>query len=391
MSPDSALPGLRNISEIFRTAQAGTDGSLTIGYHGRILFHEHSGQWSAVGAESLPRVFGYSMAKGVSSIVVLWLVGSGVLSYEQPIADVWPEFAAHGKGNLTLAEMLMHQAGLAAVPDWLDNDASQYSQFVRLENALADAEPSYEPGTECGYHAITWGWLLNGIVRRATGLTIGGHAQRLFESLGITEIAMRLSDVPKGTGVAEMLGAVDPYHAVQSSRSESGAWVGVRPRSETRAAFGGSALGAKIANPQSWDIEQPAVNVLASSRGLANLYGALAGTSVETALALGLSQALRYRCDTRDRVVGFPMHWRCGFQSILTTRGFEPEVIGHSGFGGSGAWFDTASGLSCGFVTTTMAPKPFLDTRFASITSAVLDARDELLSEFETARATRTS
>ena len=44
--------------------------------------------------------FAASTAKGVATSVAHTLVDRGALSYEQRVADIWPEFSAHGKDRV---------------------------------------------------------------------------------------------------------------------------------------------------------------------------------------------------------------------------------------------------------------------------------------------------
>lgn len=372
LTPEVNFDRERVSTALHRTLD-GAPGSVCVMRGGEVLLDEVSGSWAHEPEGNATRVFGFSLTKGVTATVVAWLVGSGRLDYEQRIASVWPEFAAHDKQDVTLGMLLTHQAGLSAIPEWLDEDPGRYPDAAAIEAALAAGAPSYEPGTACGYHALTFGWLVNGFIRRATGNTIRDHAVELFEDLGIEEIALRSSDLPPGAKVAPLEGLHDAAAAASASQARTGTWVGIAPRSEARAALGGRALGTLLADPSTWDIEQPALNVLCSSRGLAALYDSIAVDS-NSPLARGMYQALRYRCDSRDRVLGFPMHWQGGYQAILSRRGYEPNLIGHRGFGGSGGWLDTESGLSCGFMTPRMTAKPFMDFRFADVTTAVCEA-----------------
>src|SRR5262249_50267945 len=53
-----------------------------------------------------------SCTKGAVAICVHALVERGELDLETPIARWWPEFAANGKGQITLTHALTHSTGL---------------------------------------------------------------------------------------------------------------------------------------------------------------------------------------------------------------------------------------------------------------------------------------
>ncbi len=110
-----------------------------------------------------------STAKGVASAVAHVLVERGELAYDMRAADVL-EFAAHGKGGVTLRHVLLHTAGVPAPP--YDTTVEDLCDWDHMCAVLAESRPWWEPGTRFGYHAQTFGFLLGEIVRRATGRTL---------------------------------------------------------------------------------------------------------------------------------------------------------------------------------------------------------------------------
>ena len=114
----------------------------------------------------------FSTTKGIVSALVLRLVAEGRLSLERPVADYWPEFAQQGKGNIPVKWLLSHRAGLPALREMLP-DAALYD-WERMTAALAAEKPWWEPGTRHGYHPVTFGWLVGEVIRRASGMSVGG-------------------------------------------------------------------------------------------------------------------------------------------------------------------------------------------------------------------------
>ncbi|MDX6240475.1 MAG: hypothetical protein QOG10_5295, partial [Kribbellaceae bacterium] len=108
-----------------------------------------------------------STGKGATATVANLLVDRGLLDYDAPIGAVWPEFAVHGKDKATLRQVLTHSIGLPAVP--ADTTVEDLTDCTKMTEALAAAEPWWEPGTRMTYHAQTFGFLVGEIVRRATG------------------------------------------------------------------------------------------------------------------------------------------------------------------------------------------------------------------------------
>jgi CubicO group peptidase (beta-lactamase class C family) len=114
--------------------------------------------------------FSYSIGKGVASTVVHVLAERGVIDYDTRIIELWPEFGAHSKETATVRHALSQSAGVPGLPDGLTvEDLTDWEKMCAI---IADSEPWWEPGTKIGYHAVTWGYIVGEIVRRATGKPI---------------------------------------------------------------------------------------------------------------------------------------------------------------------------------------------------------------------------
>ena len=126
----------------------------------------------------------YSTTKGMTAICAHRLIDQGKLNIDDPVARYWPEFAQAGKGDLPVRYLLSHRAGLPAVRAPLPPEAM--FDWETMTNALAAQEPWWEPGTQHGYYAITYGFLLGEVVRRITGKTLGAYfREEVAEPLGV--------------------------------------------------------------------------------------------------------------------------------------------------------------------------------------------------------------
>jgi CubicO group peptidase (beta-lactamase class C family) len=123
----------------------------------------------AVASDTL--FYGVSLGKALTSTIAVVLVDKGVFGYDTRVADIWPEYAAHGKGSTTIRHVLTQTAGVPGVP--ADTTPEALTDWDRMVSTLADAEPWWEPGTRSGYHALSYGYLLGEIMRRATGESLG--------------------------------------------------------------------------------------------------------------------------------------------------------------------------------------------------------------------------
>jgi CubicO group peptidase (beta-lactamase class C family) len=109
--------------------------------------------------------FSYSTGQGLTSTVVHVLAEQGKLDYDLRIADLWPEYARHGKSHTTLRHALTHSAGVPALPPYTTPE--DFLDWDLMCRTIAGATPSWEPGTRHGFHQWTYGWLIGEIVRRA--------------------------------------------------------------------------------------------------------------------------------------------------------------------------------------------------------------------------------
>jgi len=113
----------------------------------------------------------YSTTKTMCGISLMMLVDRGLVEPHEPVATYWPEFAANGKENVTVAQVMAHTSGLAGFEPAID--AETLYDWDRCCEILAAMKPWWEPGTAAGYHAITHGYLQGEIVRRVDGRSLG--------------------------------------------------------------------------------------------------------------------------------------------------------------------------------------------------------------------------
>ena len=110
----------------------------------------------------------YSTTKGVLSTLAHILVDEGKLAYDRPIADYWPAFAQHGKHGITLRHVLTHEAGLYHLRSMID-DAREMLDWPHMLEVIENATPVHAAGARVGYHAISFGWIVGGLIEKVTG------------------------------------------------------------------------------------------------------------------------------------------------------------------------------------------------------------------------------
>jgi len=117
----------------------------------------------------------WSATKGIGSACLLHVLQEQEIDIEQRVAGFWPEFAQSGKEKITLAQLLSHQAGLAALDRKID-----IFDYTAVIDVIEKQEPNWPPGTAHGYHARTFGFLLDELVRRIAGVSLGEYWRKTF-------------------------------------------------------------------------------------------------------------------------------------------------------------------------------------------------------------------
>ncbi len=283
----------------------------------------------------------FSTTKVIAAILIARLVDAGQLRYDQPVAEVWPEFAANGKAAITVEQVISHQAGL---PGFLEPmDPAEWFDWDAICARLAAMAPMWPPGTASGYHAITFGYLAGEIFRRVDGRTMGRALAEdiagplcldLFIGLPDAEFA-RTASLEKPKGVAKFGKITDPIRAAFLTK-----WAapGGRGTAEWRRA------------------EIPSANGHATAKSLAVLMGALATTGKlgeRTILSPAAIKTLsRERIHGDDLVLPYWISWGAG---VMRNEGREiygpsPMSFGHSGWGGSCAFADPERGVAMAYV-----------------------------------------
>ena len=82
-------------------------GELVADLHGGWADPARTRPWSA---DTVANV--WSTTKGVQATCYAMAVDRGLVDYDQPVVDFWPEFGAEGKDRVTVGQLLSHQAGL---------------------------------------------------------------------------------------------------------------------------------------------------------------------------------------------------------------------------------------------------------------------------------------
>lgn len=317
----------------------------------------------------------YSTTKAMTAICAHRLVDEGKLDLDAPVARYWPEFGQAGKADLKVRWLLSHRAGLAAVKPLLPNEALY--DWDAMTKALAAEEPWWEPGTDHGYHAVTFGWLVGEVVRRVSGQRVGAYfREHIAGPLG-ADFQIGLPEAEHARcGEMSMLAPPDPT----ASGPDLATAIMSDPEGVTARAFMNPMSLAFGPNIPAWrSAEIPAANGHASARGVAGVYRALAaGGTIDGVKILskeGVARCREQQSSGPDRVLQLTTRFGLGFmmsQPIDGGRfGPNPEAFGHPGAGGSVGFADPEAGVAFGYVMNRMGPHILLDPRATALIDAV--------------------
>lgn len=277
-------------------------------------------------------VMTYSCAKPLAALTVLTVVRDGDLALDQPVAELWPAYAAHGKQATTVRHVLSHQAGLAVFPEAAAGVA--FDDRDALVALLADAAPAHEPGTACAEHALTYGHLCDELVRLATGEDLASRFARVAAEQG-WDLHLRVAPADLAR-VAEPV-AHDPTWP--AAYRDDPRWGPAMTRPE-------GLLDPTVLASDRWRTTPfPAVNLHASARGLASFYAALMDGGVERLLGPELhAEYVGPQITGHDLLLDREVTWTLGFQ-------VDEDEIGMGGAGGCGGWWSFRGGYAAAFVT----------------------------------------
>jgi CubicO group peptidase (beta-lactamase class C family) len=292
----------------------------------------------------------YSACKGAAALIVALLVQEGVLDLDQKVSHYWPEFAAEGKRDVILRELMAHRAGVVGSDAGFTLEEIADDRIVA--ERLAKQRPFWRPSSAFGYHALVMSALSGEVVRRATGRTIQEHfAERVRDAYSVDFYMGLPKDQESRFLSAQPAPATPERLAILAARA-------VGPNSVTGIAFNRH----HPKNPEVWELPNfPIVRALgsaswggvATARGLARMYAAAISSldgkapllKPETAAAVAQVHSIGYDLVTRDhKAFGVGFHITSEYYPVL-----GQGTFGHSGAGGQQAFADPRNGLAYGY------------------------------------------
>jgi len=321
----------------------------------------------------------YSATKGLAAMALALAHSRGWLDYEERIATYWPEFACEGKQDITVRQLLAHQAGLFALDVPLDQDL--VADFTRLAAVLARQKPAWPPGTRQAYHAITLGFYEGELVRRVDPLhrTLGQVFQdEIATPLGL-DVYIRLPEtIPdfrlatiKRPGTLEMLLGLPLRFTLEV----------INQRSKICRALRGSELPHDETRVYARNLEVPSGGAVGTARAIARAYSVFAtggravGLHPETLALLEAPAIPPARGFYDECLKGRDVQFSLGFMKPSTQWRFGTErSYGAPGAGGSLGFADPTNQIGYAYVTSRMGTALTGDPRDVALRNALYDA-----------------
>ncbi len=338
-------------SELGAAVSVWHEGKEILDLYGGFRDARHEHPWTA---DTIVLI--WSATKGLGSACLLHALQEQRIGLERPVAEFWPKFGQAGKESITLAQLLSHQAGLCALDHPVD-----VLDYAGVITALERQAPLWPPDTAHGYHARTFGFLVDELVRRLSGKTMGEHWREVFaEPL---QLDLWIGLPPEMNARAATI-----YAARAGKPPEPAAFYQdlAKPETLARRTFT-SPHGLHSVS----GMNQPATRArsivsfggMGNARSLGKFYAMLANHGAMNGQTFFTTRTLRWMSDTLsdgiDRVFQIPTAFSAGFMKDsrdAPRRIFGPstEAFGQPGAGGSHAFADPSNHLGFAYVMNQM-------------------------------------
>ena len=304
----------------------------------------------------------WSATKGLGSVSLLHVFQEHKIDVERRVGEFWPEFAQAGKEKITLAQLLSHQAGLAALDRQVD-----VLDYAAVIEALEKQEPNWPPGTAHGYHARTFGFLLDELVRRIAGTTLAEYWRKIFAEPLELDLWIGLP-TEQNARVATMY-AAKVWKSGEPKNRQSGsdfyanvATKGTFAHKVFSSPHGLNAV-SEMNKPETRALPIVSFGGIGSATSLGKFYAMLANAGWlhdrEFFSPKTMSWMTTTLTDGTDRVFRIPTAFSAGFMkdsqnTTLKIFGKSSLSFGHPGAGGSHGFADPENKISFAYVMNQM-------------------------------------
>jgi CubicO group peptidase (beta-lactamase class C family) len=298
----------------------------------------------------------WSATKGIGSACLLHVLQEHGLDLERRVADFWPEFAQNSKAEITIGQLMSHQAGLSALDERvsiLDDEA--------VIAALERQKPVWPPGTAHGYHARTFGFLIDELVRRIAGVRIASYWRDVFsEPLQLDFWIGLPGELNERCATIYAAKSDNPPQPAEFYRKLS--QPGTLQRRTFTSPAGLDSIAA-INKPEMRALNNVSFSGIGTASSLAKFYGMLAnGGEIDGRRffdAKTISWMMTPLAAGVDCIFEIPTTFSAGFMNDPPSAkprifGSSASAFGHPGAGGSNAFADPENRISFAYVMNQM-------------------------------------
>jgi CubicO group peptidase (beta-lactamase class C family) len=340
--------------------------ALAVWQDGKPLLSLHGGEAAAGRAwtAATPCLI-WSASKGIAAACTLHALQEKRIPLTTAVAKLWPEFAAAGKDQITLGQLLSHQAGLAAI----DQKGLSITDHEGVAASLAAQPPNWPVDGSQGYGARTFGFLLDEIVRRVAGETLGSAWENTFRKpLGL-DLCFGLPEELIDTAATVLAPKSPPAHGPFTRAFGDPASLTRRALSEP----GGMLTPAVMNTPAMRAASLPSLGAIATADALARFYSLLCSSDRSPFFGEETLAAMTTTLSSGpDRVLIDRTSFSGGFMTNQHgVYGPSPTAFGHPGAGGSLAFADPSHGLGFAFIPSAMHPGALPGPRTRSLVAAL--------------------
>jgi CubicO group peptidase (beta-lactamase class C family) len=305
----------------------------------------------------------YSTTKTMTALTALYLADKGALDFAAPVAKYWPEFAANGKADVTVAHLMSHSAGLSGWKEPLVRE--DLYDWDKATSLLAAQAPYWKPGSAPGYHALTQGYLVGEVIRRVAGETVGTVFRK--------EIAG-----PLGADFHIGLASTEDHRVADLTPPPPGGGIGQGTPDELVANMSNNPpINPLDTRTRAWrGAEIPAAGGTGNARSVAMVQSLMAnggwGNGKQILSEAGVRRALELQIEGTDKILGIPVRYGMGFGLAGGMVPFpNPNSVYWGGYGGSLVVSDMDARATYAYAMNKMAPTTTGDMRaFAMLMAA---------------------
>ncbi|KAK0395339.1 hypothetical protein QR680_001239 [Steinernema hermaphroditum] len=287
--------------------------------------------------DSNTRTVVFSATKAVGALCVAMLVDRGYVSYDDRVTSFWPEFGKNGKENITVDWVMSHRAGLAAFDMPISKEQAMNPEYVA--QVIENQTPNWEPGSKSGYHALTYGWLVDQLVRRidpkhrSIGQFFREEVAEVHEHT-VSRLSMpgylhQMKEIIYDPRILIMLGILNlrPPSSLSWKVRRNPDWFKLEPNMNT------------FNDPELHRMEQVAALGITKARDMGKIFALLLQGKLVSQEIVELFKSPQISSGL-DEVVLAPMAKGHGFFYERHPTDSDRWLVGHPGYGGSSVMMD---------------------------------------------------